>query len=146
MEHYLYIFFTGIRRKSSTILSHQKNATENNDPETIKNLHQVQNLGLQIASALKNNNPKKFGELMHEHWSLKRMRAKTTNRKIDKWYDMALKNGAIGGKVMGAGGGGFFLFYCDKNATEMIKVLEKNGLQHIPFNFDYHGSKIIVDF
>lgn len=146
LEHYLYMFFTGIKRKSKSILSLQKIATEKNDTSIINNLHNIQKLGVEITSSLKMKDSKRFGELMHKHWLLKRMRSKTTNQKIDKWYELALKNGAIGGKIMGAGGGGFFLFYCEENASKMIKILEKSGLQHIPFNFDKHGTKVIVDF
>jgi len=145
LEHYLYMFFTGIRRKSKTILSRQKTATEHNNKGIINNLKEVQALGLEIEKSLKTKNLQRFGELMHKHWLLKKMRAKTTTPKIDKWYELALKNGALGGKIMGAGGGGFFLFYCDQNAPSLIQTLEQNKLQHIPFNFVYQGSQIIVN-
>ena len=146
LEHYLYMFFTGIRRKSNIILSYQKKATDINNKLIIDNLKSIQQLGLEIEKSLKDRNSKNFGELMHKHWLLKKSRAKTTNLKIDKWYEIAVKNGSVGGKIMGAGGGGFFLFYCDQNAPNLIQVLEKNKLQHIPFNFDYQGSRVIVNF
>lgn len=145
LEHYLYMFFTGIRRKSKTILSSQKKATERNNKDIINNLKNVQMLGNKIEHALKTKDSGKFGELMHEHWLLKRQRAKTTNTKIDKWYELARKGGVKGGKIMGAGGGGFFLFYCEQNAPHLINSLSKSGLKHIPFNFDYTGSKVLVD-
>ena len=145
LEHYLYMFYTGIRRKSKTILSHQKKAIEKKDQEMTKNLKNVQKLGDKIAKALKAQDATRFGQLMHEHWLLKRQRAKTTNSKIEKWYEIARENGALGGKIMGAGGGGFFLFYCEKNAPKLIDAMTKNGLRHIPFNFDYQGTKVIAD-
>lgn len=146
LEHFLYMFYTGIRRKSKKILSKQKLATERNNKEVINNLKDVQSLGLKISTALKNKDAQKFGELMHEHWLLKRQRAKTTNTLIDKWYNLARKEGATGGKIMGAGGGGFFLLYCEKNAPHLIDILEKNKLKHVPFNIDWNGTKVIANF
>jgi len=145
LEHYLYMFYTGIRRESKSVLKEQKIATENNDKQVINNLKEVQLLGDKINTALMSEKVDDFGKLLHEHWLLKRKRAKTTNPDIDKWYDLARKNGALGGKIMGAGGGGFFLFYCNKNAQKLIKVMAKEGLQHIPFNFDYQGSRLIAN-
>ena len=128
------------------ILSSQRSSTEKNNKEIINNLKEIQNLGFRIISSLKSKDPYKFGKLMHEHWLLKRQRAKTTNPKIDKWYRLALKEGALGGKIMGAGGGGFFLFYCEKSAPHLIDTLEKSGLKHIPFNIDWSGTKVIANF
>lgn len=145
LEHYLYMFYTGIRRKSKNILELQKKATEKNDAQIINNLKEVQKLGIKITNALKSQDVHRFGELLDEHWELKRKRSKTTNDKIDKWYKLAKQNGALGGKIMGAGGGGFFLFYCEKNAPYLIDALTKNGLMHVPFNFDYQGTKVIAD-
>lgn len=137
LEKYLYMFFTGIHRKSKTILSHQQEATEKNDDEVIKNLFQVQSLGIKISEALKEHDALRFGELLHEHWLLKRQRAKTTNTQIDKWYAEARLKGAIGGKIMGAGGGGFFLFFSEKD-------LSINGLTKVSFKIDFEGTKVIL--
>lgn len=145
LEHFLYMFFTGIRRKSKTILSSQKNATTRNNKEVIDNLKNVQILGDKIEKALKTKKAGEFGQLMHEHWLLKRRRVKTTNTKIDRWYELARKLGAGGGKIMGAGGGGFFLFYCEKDAPKLVDNLEKSKLKHVPFNIDWNGSKVIVN-
>jgi len=68
-----------------------------------------------------------------------------SNTEIDKWYNYALKNGAIGGKIMGAGGGGFFLFYCDKNKNNFADKMSKIGLSRVPFRFDFDGSKIVFN-
>lgn len=145
LEHYLYMFYTGINRESKAILDIQKGATENNDQQVINNLNEVQKLGKEIRKALKNKNSKLFGELLHKHWYLKRERDKTTNPKLDKWYKLARQSGAAGGKIMGAGGGGFFLFYCDKNAPSLINKLTTSGLRNIPFHFDYSGSKLVAN-
>jgi D-glycero-alpha-D-manno-heptose-7-phosphate kinase len=145
LEHYLYMFYTGITRKSKEALQAQRAATEKKDKEVINNLKGVQKLGYEIRDALKSENSYRFGKLLHEHWLIKRQRAKTTNEQIDKWYEVALQNGATGGKIMGAGGGGFFLFYCEKDAPKMIRALEAKGLRHVPFNFDYSGTKVVAD-
>ena len=145
LEHYLYMFYTGIRRKSKEILQIQKEATEKRQTSIINNLRETQQLGYEIKDALKKEDAFRFGQLLDKHWKLKRKRSKTTSEKIDKWYKIARKSGAVGGKIMGAGGGGFFLFYCDKNAPQMIRTLQKNGLTHIPFNFDHQGTKIIAN-
>jgi len=136
LERYLYMFHTGIYRKSKTILS----------KTNIKDLVGIQALGVRIIRALKDKDSHKFGELLHEHWLLKRKRAKTTNDKIDKWYSLARKNGATGGKIMGAGGGGFFLLYCEKNAPKLIDKMEEVGLKHVPFNIDWQGTRVIANF
>jgi D-glycero-alpha-D-manno-heptose-7-phosphate kinase len=133
LEQHLFMFFTGIHRKSKDIL-YKRN---------IKNYSGIQGLGLRIIAALKNKDGREFGKLMHEHWLLKRQRAKTTNQKIDEWYDGAIKAGAVGGKIMGAGGGGFFLFYSD---TGLINRLEKVGLKHVPFKIDQEGTRVIANF
>ena len=145
LEHYLYMFYTGIDRESKPILSLQKNATEHNNKQVVLNLKQVQSLGMEIRDALKKRQATRFGDLLDVHWNLKRKREKTTNRKIDNWYSIAKENGARGGKIMGAGGGGFFLFYCEKNAPHLIDSLEKAGLRHIPFGVDWNGTKIITN-
>lgn len=146
LEHFLYMFFTGIRRKSKSILSSQKNATNRNNVDVINNLKEIQKLGDKIEKSLKTGDSVKFGQLMHEHWLLKRQRIKTTNTKINRWYELSRKAGATGGKIMGAGGGGFFLLYCNNNAQHLIKVLEKSRLKHVPFNIDWNGSKVISNF
>ena len=145
LEHYLYMFYTGIRRKSETVLAEQKKATEDRDKKIIDNLKEVQVLGDKIGSTLVAEKVGQFGKLLHRHWLLKRKRSKTTNPKIDKWYEVARKNGALGGKIMGAGGGGFFLFYCDSDSQKLIRSLTKAGLQHIPFSFDKRGTRLIAE-
>ncbi len=145
LEHYLYMFHTGIVRDSKTALSIQDKATKNNEVDIIANLKNTQQLAYQIRDSLKTNDSQRYGQLLHKHWLNKKRRAKTTNLQIDKWYELARRNGAIGGKIMGAGGGGFFLFYCQKGAPDLIKVLTKAGLRHVPFHFDEHGTKITAD-
>jgi D-glycero-alpha-D-manno-heptose-7-phosphate kinase len=134
LQKHLAMFFTGIHRKSKDILA----------KSNVKNYSGIQELGLKIIEALKNKDGKRFGELMHEHWLLKRQRSLTTNDKIDKWYNLAKKFGAVGGKIMGAGGGGFFLFF--SNIMPILKYRLKNaGLKYIPFKIDWEGTRVIVN-
>ncbi len=146
LEYNLYLFGTGIFRDSKTALTVQQKATNRLDLEVITNLKTTQRLGKSIRQALLAGNGHLFGQLMHKHWLNKRRRALTTNSQIDGWYELALNLGAVGGKIMGAGGGGFFLFYFEGDAPKFINLMEDNGLWHVPFGFDAYGSKVIVDF
>lgn len=92
-------------------------------------------------------NHRRFGELLDIHWRTKRgLSDKVSNPEIDRWYEMARQNGALGGKIMGAGGGGFFMFYVDKDKNRLRETLEKEGLKEMRFRFELEGSKVLVDF
>jgi D-glycero-alpha-D-manno-heptose-7-phosphate kinase len=110
----------------------------------LENLHFTKDLGLRSKEALLNNDTQKFGELMHEHWEHKKSRSSgMTNEFIDSIYKKALKTGAVGGKIVGAGGGGFLMFYAnDKESlrSEMAKI----GLEEVRFQFDFEGTKVIL--
>ena len=108
------------------------------------NLDFIKELGFKSREALLSGNTIKFAKLMNEHWEYKKFRSKDmTNTKIDKWYNAGLKNGAIGGKIVGAGGGGFLMFYA-KNKKNLRYQMLKEGLEEVLFNFDFEGTKIIV--
>jgi len=88
-----------------------------------------------------------FGELMDAHWETKKkLSDKITFSQIDKWYKIARSNGALGGKIMGAGGGGFFMFYCEDSKNRLREALAAEGLQEMRFRFDFEGSKVAVNF
>ena len=140
----LVMFFTGFYRQSETILAIQREKSEMGNSEMLENLHFIKDLGRKIKDALEAGNFDRFGDLMHMHWEHKKKRAPTmTNALIDKWYTMAMKNGARGGKIMGAGGGGFLLFYADDRG-KVVNVLRQEGLKEVRFNFDFEGAKLIV--
>ena len=144
LEGRLKLYFTGYTRSSYKILNIQNQKTIKMDKEMIKNLDQVKEFGKLIKKSLLNNNLNEFAELMNEHWQIKKKRSSNiSNSKINFFYDVALKNGAIGGKLIGAGGGGFLLFY--SKISNNLKILEKYGLKEIDFKFDFQGSKIISD-
>jgi D-glycero-alpha-D-manno-heptose-7-phosphate kinase len=144
LEDNLILFFTGYSRSSSSILKEQNDKSKDNDDEMTRNLHFVKNLGIQSKDALESGNLQKFGELMDVHWEHKKKRSRNmSNRRIDEWYMLAMQNGAIGGKLIGAGGGGFLMFYTEEK-TRLRHALLKTGLEEVRFKFDFEGTKIVV--
>ena len=110
----------------------------------LSNLHFVKDLGYCSERALEQGNASLFGELMHEHWMHKKRRSGgMSNPKIDEWYELGMKNGAIGGKLVGAGGGGFLMFYAgDRN--RLRHAMARAGLEEVRFRFDFEGTKLIL--
>lgn len=144
LEDNLLLFFSGFARSAGSILKDQNDRTVKSDHEMLKNLHYVKELGLKSKEALESGKPALFGELMHEHWEHKKRRsAGMSNPQIDEWYDLGTKNGAIGGKLVGAGGGGFLMFYAsDRN--RLRHAMAKAGLEEVRFRFDFEGTKIVL--
>jgi D-glycero-alpha-D-manno-heptose-7-phosphate kinase len=143
LEDNLLLFFTGFARSASNILKDQKVRSEKNDVDMIENLHYVKELGYKSKSALEAGDTNLFGELMHEHWENKKRRSEgMSNPDIDNWYELAMKNGAIGGKLVGAGGGGFLMFMA-RDKTKLRKAMKDAGLEEVRFKFDFEGTKII---
>jgi D-glycero-alpha-D-manno-heptose-7-phosphate kinase len=143
LEDNLLLFFTGFSRSASGILLDQKIKSQKNDNEMIANLHYVKELGVRSKGALENGNTRLFGELMHEHWEHKKRRSGgMSNPKIDEWYNLAMNNGAIGGKLVGAGGGGFLMFMAE-DRTRLRKAMADAGLEEVRFKFDFEGSKVM---
>ena len=139
----LIMFFTGFSRNSSDVLKDQDIKTKKLNSEMIKNLNLIKKLGYESRDALIKNDIEKFGKIMHEHWNIKKERtAKISNTKINDYYDIAIKNGAIGGKLIGAGGGGFLLFVTDKK-KKLRKKMNELGLLEVDFQFEFEGAKII---
>jgi D-glycero-alpha-D-manno-heptose-7-phosphate kinase len=143
LEDNLLLFFTGYSRSAGTILEDQKVRTERSDAEMLTNLHYVKELGVRSRQALESGKTALFGELMHEHWEHKKRRSNgMTNARIDEWYDLARRNGAIGGKLVGAGGGGFLLFYAEEH-RRLRGAMQKAGLEEVRFRFDFEGTKVL---
>lgn len=142
------VYYTGMTRSSSRILAAQKSDTERKDPRVLASLHRTKALGLQIRSALEAGDVDGFGELLHEHWMNKKLRsANIGGGELDQWYDLARRHGALGGKVMGAGGGGFFAFVCPEQSADAIRnVLTGAGLRQLPYDFDDGGAKMVANF
>jgi len=144
LEDNILLFFTGYSRSASEILKDQKNKTQSSDKEMLKNLHFVKELGYRSKEALEAGKVAQFGELMHEHWEHKKRRSGgMSNPKIDDWYELGMKNGAVGGKLVGAGGGGFLMFYAaDRN--KLRHAMSKAGLEEVRFRFDFEGTKVVL--
>ena len=144
LEDNLTLFFTGYSRKASSILEEQDNKTRQDDPAMIENLHYVKELGLRSNAAIEAGNLHEFGALMHEHWEHKKRRSKSMSTpEIDEWYDLAMRNGALGGKLIGAGGGGFLMFYAD-DKVRLRHAMLGAGLKEVRFRFDFEGTKVVV--
>jgi D-glycero-alpha-D-manno-heptose-7-phosphate kinase len=142
------LFYTGILRSSTDILQSQKDDTQKGAASTVESLHRTKELGYQVKEALEKGDLERFGLLLDEHWQNKKRRSgKISNPDIDRWYDLAKSSGAIGGKIIGAGGGGFFMFYCAPRKKSLLrKTLTSAGLREMPYDFDFEGSKILVNF
>jgi D-glycero-alpha-D-manno-heptose-7-phosphate kinase len=144
LEDNLLMFFTGFSRSASAVLKDQNTRTKAHDGDMLANLHYVKELGYRSAEALTQGNPIKFGELMHEHWEHKKRRSGgMSNPQIDAWYTLGMQNGAAGGKLVGAGGGGFLMFYA-KDRNTLRRTMAHAGLEEVRFRFDFEGTKIVL--
>ena len=144
LEDNLMLFFTGYSRSASKILKDQETKSKQNDEDMLNNLHMVKRLGFESKKALESGETRIFGELMHEHWENKKKRSGgMSNPKINDWYDIAMQNGAIGGKLVGAGGGGFLMFMAD-DRNKLRNALIGAGMEEVRFKFDFEGSKTLI--
>ncbi len=144
LEDNLLLFFTGYCRSAGSILRDQKVKSEQADQDMIANLDYIKELGYRSQRALEAGKCGLFGELMHEHWEHKKNRSKgMSNLQIDEWYELGRANGAIGGKLVGAGGGGFLMFYAD-DRRKLRQAMAKAGLEEVRFRFDFEGTKVLL--
>jgi D-glycero-alpha-D-manno-heptose-7-phosphate kinase len=144
LEDHLLLFFTGFSRSASNVLKEQDDRSRNNDAAMIDNLHFVKELGYKSKAAFEHGDLEEFARIMNLHWEHKKQRSNAmSNDRINTWYDIAMKNGALGGKLIGAGGGGFLMFYADDNKT-LRKAMAREGLQEVRFRFDFDGSKVVT--
>jgi D-glycero-alpha-D-manno-heptose-7-phosphate kinase len=144
LEDNLLLFFTGYSRSASAILKDQHEKSRQQDRAMLENLHFTKELGLQSLAALEGGNLDEFARLMDVHWQRKRTRsAGMSNDRINAWYDHAMANGALGGKLIGAGGGGFLMFYAADN-KKLRHAMREQGLQEVRFRFDFEGTKVVA--
>ena len=144
LEENLLLFFTGYSRSASEILREQDVKSRQNDKEMITNLHFVKEIGRESKEALEGGDLRKFAELMNVHWEHKKKRSGVmTNNQIDHWYEVARENGAMGGKLIGAGGGGFLMFYAEDKMA-LRRAMRGAGLEEVRFRFDFEGTKVIA--
>lgn len=142
------LFFTGITRRSQDILEEQKRETEGNAPTVVSSLHRTKELGYRVKEALEQGDLETFGLLLDEHWQNKKRRSgKISDARIDRWYEIAKANGALGGKIIGAGGGGFLMLCCPRPLKGVVRqALTSEGLREMPFDFDFEGAKVLINF
>lgn len=144
LEDNLLLFFTGFSRSASGILKDQQVKSQKNDVDMLNNLHYVKDLGYRSRDALEAGNTVLFGELMHEHWEHKKRRSGgMSNPQIDDWYELGMQNGAVGGKLVGAGGGGFLMFLA-QDRNKLRHAMAKAGLEEVRFKFDFEGAKVVM--
>lgn len=144
LEERLLLFFTGFSRSASNILSDQHVRSQKGDKEMIDNLHYVKDLGYRSKACLEAGDINGFGTIMNEHWQHKKQRSGgMSNSQIDEWYLLGMNNGAIGGKLVGAGGGGFLLFVAE-DKVRLCKTMSQAGLSRVRFQFDYEGTKVVL--
>lgn len=144
LEDNLLLFFTGFSRSAGSILQDQDSRTRSADADMIQNLHYVKELGLRSKEMLEAGHTDEFGALMHEHWEHKKRRSGgMSNPQIDEWYELGRANGAIGGKLVGAGGGGFLLFYAE-DRKRLRAAMAGVGLEEVRFGFDFEGTKVLL--
>lgn len=147
LDSNLVFYFTGKERSASEILSEQDEKSKKDDLGTIQNLHQIKEIGLETRKYLEKGKVDILGELFHAHWQIKKRRShKISDPFIDECYEVARKSGAVGGKIMGAGGGGFLMFYCyNSDKPRLSEAMKKIGLKPVRFHFDFEGAKILVN-
>ena len=147
LENRLLMFYTNIDRDANKILAEQSGKAKVDERTTIESMHRIKEIGYEVKKALVKGDVESFGKLLHEHWlEKKRISKKMSNPKINKWYELAMLNGALGGKIMGAGGGGFLVFCIGNGKRKHLrKTMENAGLKYMDFRFDFEGAKVLAN-
>jgi D-glycero-alpha-D-manno-heptose-7-phosphate kinase len=146
LENNLLFFYTGKKRSSTMVLQDQGSSIQKEGSKALDAMHQIKEIGFKVKHALENGDLPEFGRLQHEHWLAKReTSSKISNGPIDRYYEEGLKKGAFGGKLVGAGGGGFLMFYCENGKDGLRDVMTKEGLREVRFGFESEGSKIVIN-
>jgi D-glycero-alpha-D-manno-heptose-7-phosphate kinase len=146
LENNLLLFYTRETRDATAILSRQDESTKRKTGNVAEYLQEIKDIGIEIRDQIMKGNLRRFGELMDVHWQTKKRLAEgISNPQIDSWYDLARRNGAIGGKISGAGGGGFLMLYCDADKRRLREAMRGAGLRELSFRFEFEGSKVVFD-
>ncbi len=147
LERNIQLFYTGSTRSAYDILVDQDRATKQDKSRVVDFLHRIKEIGKKILQAIEKKDLSTFGLLMDQHWKAKKqLSGKISTSQIDRLYERAKKKGALGGKIIGAGGGGFLMFYCEEGHQKLREAMREEGLRYLPFRFDFEGSKILTDF
>src|SRR6266404_275262 len=146
LERNIMLFYTHSTRDATSILEKQNEATLKKDEQVVRNLLEIKDIGIEIRKAILSGNLRRFGELLDVHWQCKKGLSKgITNSQIDEWYALAKSNGAIGGKISGAGGGGFLMLYCEDDRQRLRDAMGSAGLRELAFRIEVEGSKVVFD-
>jgi len=146
LERNLMIFYLGGERSASELLGQQRRKAKKPGADIYDYYHKIKEIGEKSLKCLRRGDVTEFGRLMDDHWRLKReITDSMTNSRIDRLYSIAVKHKALGGKLIGAGGGGFLMVYAEKGRDRLLKVMESKGLTYTPFKFDFDGSRIVYD-
>jgi D-glycero-alpha-D-manno-heptose-7-phosphate kinase len=147
LQSNLLIMYSGIERPAKIVLSEQGERVKNSDPATVEGMHRIQEIGRDVYDLLVKGNTDQFGELLHEHWqNKKKLASKMSDPVLDEYYEAARNAGAIGGKLIGAGGGGFFMLYVrPQDKRRVLETLSARGLRPLRFHFDLDGAKIVAN-
>jgi D-glycero-alpha-D-manno-heptose-7-phosphate kinase len=146
LENNMIFFYTGLKRSSAIVLQDQRKSILDDKSKALDSMHRIKKIGFKVRQALENGNLSEFGRLQHEHWLAKRGTSpKISSDPIDRYYEKGLENGALGGKLAGAGGGGFLMFYCENGKDRLRKTMSKEGLTEVRFSFEPSGSKIAIN-
>jgi len=147
LKRNLLMFYTGKNRLNKNILGEQTESTQKNEKQVLDSLHYIKESGYKILEIVESGNINELGKMFDEHWHYKKKLAKgITNPDFDRIYELAKKNGAFGGKISGAGGGGFFTFYCEDNQDKLRLAMMSEGLRELKFDFDFEGTKVLANF
>jgi len=146
LESNLLLFFTGETHDAAAILTHQDQSTKRRETSVVSSLLEIKDIGIEIRDSIVQGNLRRFGELLDVHWQTKkRLSSAISNPQIDAWYDLAKYHGAIGGKISGAGGGGFLMLYCEDRKAELRDAMRQAGLRELHFRLEFEGSKVVFD-
>jgi D-glycero-alpha-D-manno-heptose-7-phosphate kinase len=146
LENNLLLFYTHETRDATAILSRQDDSARKKNGNVVGYLQEIKDIGIEIRDEIVKGNLRRFGELMDVHWQTKkRLSEGITNPQIDSWYELARRNGAVGGKISGAGGGGFLMLYCEEDKRRLRQAMRTAGLRELNFRFEFEGSKVVFD-
>ncbi len=145
LEDNLVLFFTGVTRSAGSILKEQDEKSRRNDSEMTSNLHFIKDIARTTRKVLEAGDLEQFAALMNEHWEHKKRRSPAmSSGRINEAYDLAIKSGALGGKLIGAGGGGFLLFYAT-DKSRLRHAMRQIGMEELRFRFDFEGTKLMIE-
>jgi len=143
----LLMFYTSTQRDANHILAEQSSGAGSGKKDVVESMHFIKEIGYKILAAVESGNITDVGLLFDKHWEFKKkISAKMSNPRFDEIYSIAKQNGALGGKISGAGGGGFFVFYVENNQSKFRQVMKSLGLREMRYRFDFEGTKVLVNF